>query len=190
MKPAVSVLLTMLACGASHALAADIVIELNPVQSHVTWTLGDVLHTVHGTFKLTRGTIRFDPATGKASGEIVVDAASGESGSGARDGRMHKNVLESTKYPAITFQPDRVEGAVNLEGDSAVRVHGLFGIHGGEHELTVPAKVHFANSQASATIDFPVPFVKWGMKDPSTLFLKVKDTVDIQVQAAGTATRQ
>jgi polyisoprenoid-binding protein YceI len=171
------------------ASAADVSIDLNPAQTKVLWTLGDVLHTVHGTFKLTRGTIHFDSATGKASGEIVVDATSGESGSGARDGRMHKNVLESAKYPTISFKPDHVEGAVNLNGDSQVQVHGVFAIHGGEHELTVPAKLHFASSQMNGTIDFLVPFVKWGMKDPSTMFLKVKDSVEIELQAAGSTTQ-
>jgi polyisoprenoid-binding protein YceI len=79
------------------ASAAEVTVELNPAQTRVGWTLGDVLHTVHGTFKLTRGTIRFDSETGNASGEIVVDAASGESGSGSRVGRMNKNVLESAR---------------------------------------------------------------------------------------------
>jgi polyisoprenoid-binding protein YceI len=168
------------------ARAAEIALELSPAQTHVNWTLGTVLHTVHGTFKLKSGTIRLDPATGKASGEIVIDAASGESGNGPRDGRMHKSILESGKYPAITFKPDRVDGTVNLDGDSRVEMHGSFGIHGAEHEVTVPAKVHLANAQMSATIDLAVPYVKWGMKDPSTLFLKCKDTVEIEVQAAGT----
>jgi polyisoprenoid-binding protein YceI len=173
---------------ASLARPAEITVELNPSQTHVIWTLGDVLHTVHGTFRLARGTIGFDPVTGKASGELVVDAASGESGNGARDGRMRKHVLESAKYPDITFKPDRIEGNVNLDGDSQVQLHGLFRIHGAEHELTVPAKVHFAHSHMDATIDFSVPFVKWGMKDPSTLFLKVKDTVEIEMQAVGSET--
>ena len=173
-------------CTASRA--AEITLELNPARTNVTWTLGSVLHTVHGTFRMTRGTIRFDPATALASGEMIVDAASGESGSGARDGRMHKNVLESAKYPVITFRPDRVDGAVNFDGDSQVQVHGSLGIHGAEHELTVPAKVHVSNSQMNVTLDFSVPYVKWGMKDPSTLFLKVKDTVEIEVRATLQAT--
>jgi polyisoprenoid-binding protein YceI len=117
---------------------------------------------------------------------MIVDAASGESGNGARDGRMHKHVLESAKYPAITFKPDRVEGTVNLDGDSRVQLHGSFGIHGTEHELTVPAKVHFSNSKMNATMEFLVPYVKWGMKDPGTLFLKVKDTVGIEVRTTAT----
>jgi len=166
--------------------AAELTAELDPAQTHVRWTLGDVLHTVHGTFRLTSGTIHVDLVTGNASGQIVVDAASGESGSGARDGRMHRNVLESARFPNITFRPDHVDGALNLDGDSDVRIHGSFGIHGAEHELTVPAKLHISSSQMSGTIDFVVPYVKWGMKDPSTLFLKVKDSVQIEVGAVGT----
>jgi polyisoprenoid-binding protein YceI len=171
------------------ASASEVTVELDPVQTRVGWTLGDVLHTVHGTFKLTRGTIHFDPETGEASGEIVVDATSGESGSGARDGRMHKNVLESAKYPIIGFKPDHVMGPIRMTGDSAVQVHGTFSIHGGEHELTASAKVHFAGNQMTGTVDFAVPFVKWGMKDPSTLFLKVKHSVEIELQTAGIVTQ-
>jgi hypothetical protein len=33
------------------------------------------------------------------------------------------------------------------------------------------------------TASFPVPYVKWGLKDPSTTFLHVKDTVDVKVEA-------
>jgi polyisoprenoid-binding protein YceI len=164
---------------------SEVTLELNPAQSQVTFTLSDFLHTIHGTFQLTRGTIRLDAVTGRASGEIVVDAASGRSGIRARDRRMRRNVLESSKYPSITFKPDRVVGALNPGGVSQVEIHGLFGIHGGEHEMTVPAKVDFSNSQMSATLNFSVPYVQWGMKDPGLLFLRVNDTVDIELRAAG-----
>ena len=75
--------------------AEDVQLHLDPASTKVEWTLGDVLHTVHGTFKLKRGDLRFDASSGKASGVLVVDATSGESGSGARDGRMHKSVLKA-----------------------------------------------------------------------------------------------
>src|SRR5438067_1613725 len=81
------------------ALCAEQTVLLTPENTNIEWTLSDPLHTVHGTFRLKRGSISFDTATGSASGEVVVDVTSGESGSGARDGRMHKSVLESAKYP-------------------------------------------------------------------------------------------
>ncbi len=60
-------------------------LALDPGQTHVEFMLSDILHTVHGSFKLKRGTIRYDFANGDAAGEIVIDAQSGESGSQARD---------------------------------------------------------------------------------------------------------
>jgi hypothetical protein len=50
--------------------------------------------------------------------------------------------------------------------------------------------VHSEHSQMNAALEFSVPYVKWGMKDPSTFILRVKDTVEIEVQAAGSQTRQ
>ena len=90
---------------ASSAIAQDAVLELDPAQTQFNFTLGDVLHTVRGTFKLKRGTVKFDPATGHASGLVVVDATSGNSGSNARDHKMHKDILESAQYPEVTFAP-------------------------------------------------------------------------------------
>jgi polyisoprenoid-binding protein YceI len=155
---------------------------IDPAQAKVDFTLGSLLHTVHGTFQLKRGTLSFDPQTGKASGELVVDAASGESGSPARDKRMHASILESARYPEITFRPDRVDGKVAAEGKSQVQLHGTFAIHGAEHEIVLPATVEAVAGQYNVSATFEVPYVKWGMKSPSTLMLRVSDKVEITIQ--------
>src|ERR1035437_10441527 len=146
--------LTLLAALAVSAAAQDTAFQLDPAQTSVNFTLGDILHTVRGTFHLKRGALQFEPASGKISGEIVVDAASGESGSGMRDRKMHKEILESERYPDIAFRPDHVEGDVTPQGKSSVRVHGIFTIHGSEHELTVPAEVQMAPGYWTATLHF------------------------------------
>jgi polyisoprenoid-binding protein YceI len=110
-----------------------------------------------------------------------VDAASGASGSGARDRRMHKNVLESGRYPEIVFRPDRVDGRVAPEGVSHVQLHGTFTIHGASHEITMPADVEAAGDEYQAVAHFTIPYAKWGMKNPSTLFLRVSDQVEITI---------
>ena len=92
--------------------ASQTVLSVDPAHSAVHWTLDSSVHTVHGTFRVKRGTVSFDSATGKASGEIVVDAASGESGNDSRDSKMHNEVLESSKYADVIFRPERVEGTV------------------------------------------------------------------------------
>src|SRR5581483_12511736 len=101
------------------------------------------------------------------------------------DGRMKKNILETQKYPDIVFAPDRVDGKLNPQGDSQVRVHGSFSIHGASHELTVPVTVHASPQAMDVDAHFDVPYVQWGMKNPSTLFLRVGDRVNIEIHAAG-----
>ncbi len=171
------------------AAAQQADLQLDPARTSVKFTLGDVLHTVHGTFQLKRGALQFDPASGKISGEIVVDAKSGESGSGMRDRKMHREILESERYPEITFRPDRVEGAVVDQGKSSVKVHGLFSIHGVDREITVPATVEMSSDHWTAAVHFTVPYAKWGMKNPSTLFLRVNDSVEIELATAGSLVR-
>jgi len=172
-----------------RANAEDMRLTLDPVATHVKFILPDVLHTVHGEFTLKSGAIEFDPVTARASGAIVVDAASGESGSRGRDSRMHKNILESAMFPEITFVPDRVDGVLQLQGDSEVGLHGMFQMHGSSHAVTLPARVHINGPDLTAAIKFPVPYVGWGLKNPSTFILRVADTVQIEIQTSGHLSR-
>ena len=178
-KPAIPFL-----CSAFLLQAAELQVQFVPSETHIQYTLTG-LHTVKGTFRFKSGSIRFDPSGGKASGMLAADAASGQSGDHARDDRMHKDVIQSAKYPEITFAPDWIEGTVKLEGDSSVQVHGTFAIHGGQHPLTAPAQVNITNGDVSLSTTFNIPYVEWGMKDPSKLIFRVNNTVKIDLQAAG-----
>lgn len=174
----------ILAVGASAA--QDRSLDLDARHTTVNFTLGDVLHTVHGTFRLKSGTLNLDATSNKLTGAIVVDAKSGQSGNGMRDRKMHREVLESDQFPEITFRPDRVEGNLSLNGKSSVRVHGIFSIHGIDRELDVPAQVEMSQDRWTAALHFAIPYANWGMKNPSTLFLRVSETVDIDITATGT----
>ena len=174
---------------AISAAAQRIDLNLDPSQTSVQFTLKDVLHTVHGTFRLKQGALQFDSGSGKVSGEIVVDAQSGDSGSSMRDRKMHREVLESETYPDISFRPIMVEGNLVDNGSSLVRVQGTFRIHGVDREISVPAVIQLSADHWIATVHFTVPYAKWGMKNPSTLFLRVEDTVAIDVSAAGRLVR-
>ncbi|MGC1373272.1 MAG: YceI family protein [Candidatus Sulfotelmatobacter sp.] len=179
----------LIGIASAEATAQTTTLHLDPQRTPINFTLGDVLHTVHGTFRAERGSLNFDAASGGLSGGIVVDARSGQSGNGMRDRKMHREVLESERYPEITFRPDRVDGTVSSQGKASVRLHGIFGIHGADHELTVPAEVELFPDHWTATLHFSIPYVNWGMKNPSTLFLRVSETVAIDVNAVGTITR-
>lgn len=167
------------------ASSNGIVLSIDPANCALHYTVDSTLHTVHGTFALKRGTMRLDPATGKAGGEIVADATSGDSGNAGRDKKMHKDVLESNRYREIVFHPDRVEGNVALQGASTVRVHGVFALHGSEHELVIPVHAEMQGDHWKGTASFSVPYVEWGLKNPSNFLLKVNHAVEIELQMAG-----
>jgi polyisoprenoid-binding protein YceI len=169
----------------SIAGAQKTTLQIDAAKTTVNFTLDAALHTVHGEFRAKPGTLQFDPASGQVSGEILVDAKSGETGNGMRDRKMHSEVLESANYPEISFRPDRITGAVASQGKSSVMVHGMFRIHGTDREITVPAQVEMAADRWSAAVHFTVPYAKWGMKNPSTLFLHVSESVEIDLVAAG-----
>jgi len=169
----------------SPVLAQNAVVQLDPTKSTVDFSVSDVLHTVHGQFRLKSGTVTFDPVTGKASGVVVIDAASGNTGNESRDRKMHREVLESQKYPEITFRPSHLEGTVAAQGDSQVALTGVINLHGQDHEIIMQARVHIEGTDVSTDVDFPVPYVKWGLKNPSTFILRVSGTVQVQMRAAG-----
>jgi len=171
---------------ATGSFGQERVFQLNPGQSEVDFTLADVLHTVHGKFQLKSGVLRFDPATGAASGELVVDATTGESGSNARDKKMKKDILETQKFPTIVFTPQKVVGSVAASGGSQVQMRGVMTLHGGAHPMTLVVPVQVNGDTATALVHFDVPYEQWGLKNPSTLFLRVSNTVQIDVHAVGT----
>jgi len=181
----VAILATVSLALVSPAAAQQTQIKLDPAKTRIEWTLGDVLHTVQGTFQLKSGTILFDAKTGEASGQVVVDATSGNSGNGMRDSKMKKEVLESSRYPEIVFSPKHVSGYVAGQESSTVQVAGSFAIHGGTHELTLTIPIVVKNTGVEAHTKFVVPYEEWGMKNPSTLFLKVEKTVQVSISSTG-----
>ncbi len=168
--------------------AQPVRLEFEPTSTTVEYKVDSTLHTVHGTFALTSGAIEFDTSTGEAQGELVVNAASGDSDNGSRDRRMNKAVLEAEKFAEIKFVADHVEGqAPSAAEDSEVKLHGQFLLHGTAHEMVLVAKLHHEHGAYKVSSSFEVPYVEWGLKNPSMLFLRVSDTVEIHVEAEAKA---
>jgi polyisoprenoid-binding protein YceI len=165
---------------------SQLLLNVDPAQSNVHWTLGSSLHTVHGTFSFKQGSLQIDSASGKVSGQIVADATSGNSGNDSRDKKMHKDVLESARFSEVIFRPDTFTGKLASHGDSTVEVHGVFVLHGSEHELTVPVKIALAGDHWTGSGGFSVPFIDWGLKNPSNWLLKVEHVVKVELELNGT----
>src|ERR1700674_2819249 len=165
--------------------AQEVAVQLDPVQTKIEFTLGSTLHTVEGTFKLKSGTIRLDPSTGKMSGSIIVNATSGQSGNEGRDRKMHREILESGKYPAIIFTPSQVKGTFDPKGPSKLEVSGQFSLHGQDHDLTLPIEIQPSGRQPQMATHITIPYIKWGLKNPSTFILRASDKVEIEIHATG-----
>lgn len=127
----------------------------------------------------------YDPQTGAIHGQIVVDAPSGQSGNRFRDRRMHREILETGRFPEISFRADHIDGKVTVPGASTVQVHGVFSIHGTDHEITLPTRLQIFPDHWVADLRFTIPYVKWGVKNPSTFLLRVSESVEIEVHASG-----
>lgn len=167
------------------ASAAPLALELDPAATRVGFVLPATGHDVHGDFHLRQGAITFEPQGGPASGDIVVDAGSGESGNGSRDRTMKEDVLEIAKFPAIVFHAERVDGALATNGPSTVTLHGTLDIHGTRHQVALPAKVEVKDGVLRGTTRVEVPFKAWGMHDPSMFILHVADVVGVEIALQG-----
>ncbi|MDP9049315.1 MAG: YceI family protein [Acidobacteriota bacterium] len=164
--------------------AAPLDINLSLSSTAIHWTLNTTVHTVHGTFKLKTGTLHIDPANGAASGQIVIDATSGESGDSARDKRMHEKVLESAKYPNITFRPTHVNGRVDLTSAGSITVDGIMNLHGQDHPMQITVNLRYKDASIASQSHFTIPFVEWGLKDPSFMMFRTEKVVTLDVDAS------
>ena len=173
---------------ASSAFAQHQTFTVDPNASQIAFALGGNGHHVNGTFHVQNGNVEFDPNAHSISGSVVVGAGSGNSGEPSRDKKMNKDVLNVERYSEITFTPQKFDGTIAPAGDSNIQVSGVFTLHGTPHDLTVPMQIHIDAGALTAKTHFVVPYVKWGLKDPSVFILKVAKEVDIDLTLVGKVT--
>ena len=174
---------------APAALAQRQTFVVNPDASEVKMTLKTTHELVNGTFHIQSGSIEFDRNAAKMSGSVVVVAGSGKTGNGSRDKKMNKDILKVEQYATVSFDPKAYTGAIAPSGDSTIQATGIFTLLGTPHEITVPILVHLEGTAATAKAHFVVPYVQWGLKNPSFLIWKAEDDVAIDLFLAGRVSR-
>lgn len=167
------------------ARPADQMLSLDIERTVIRFTVGATLHQVEGTVRVEHGKIRFHPEGGAASGEIVIDATSAETGNRRRDRDMHEKVLESDRFGTFVLRPTATTGVLAPSGPSQVELRGELEIHGGVHSISLPAELTVDGDRVTGTASLEVPYVDWGMKDPSKLLLRVKKLVKVEITLAG-----
>ena len=181
-----ALLLGLVPVAEAQSPATKVTVHLDTEKTEIHWTLHTTLHTVQGSFRLKGGIMTFDPKSGAAQGEFLVDVGTGESGDKTRDEKMQSEVLESRKYPEAFFHPVKVSGVLKPGGTANLTVEGTLNLHGADHPLTLQTTVQMNGSDAVATTHFIIPYAAWGMKDESRLLLRVDKEVSVDVMARGT----
>ena len=184
MKFAAPLLLTFVLSQA--ALAQHQTFALNPDASQVKMKLNTTHEVVDGTFHVQSGSIAFDRTSGQISGMIVVAAGSGKTGNDSRDKRMKKDILKVDQFTTVSFAPQTYSGTIPASGDSTLQVKGIFKLLGTPHEITIPMQIHMESNKATAAAHFVIPYVQWGLKNPSFLIWKAENDVTIDLNLVGT----
>lgn len=179
-------LLMMLAITtATVAEAQHQTFALNPGTSEVKITLKTNHEIVNGSFHVQSGNIEFDASSPALSGGVSVDAGSGKTGNDSRDKKMDKDVLVVQKYATVTFAPKSYTGTLAATGDSTIQVSGVLTLLGTPHDITIPMQVHIEGGSCTVKGHFVVPYVQWGLKDPSFLMWKAEKQVDVDLNLVG-----
>jgi polyisoprenoid-binding protein YceI len=89
------------------------------------------------------------------------------------------------KYPQITFTARHCDVQMEPDGAFHARLQGVMTVHGADHEMILDAEGHLSGGDIVATSHLSIPYVEWGMKDPSLLLLTVEKNVDIDVATTG-----
>jgi polyisoprenoid-binding protein YceI len=170
---------------APAALAQHQTFVVSPDASEVKMTLNTTHETVIGTFHVQFGSIEFDRSNSKMAGSVIVLAGSGKTGNDSRDKKMYRDILQIDQHATVSFEPKTYTGGIAASGDSTIQVTGIFTLLGTPHEIKIPMLVHLDGTSATAKARFVVPYVQWGLKNPSFLIWKADDDVAIDLNLVG-----
>src|SRR5580693_7710545 len=167
------------------ALAQHQTFTVNPDASEVKMKLNTTHEVVNGRFHVHSGSINFDRAASHISGIVIIAAGSGKTGNDSRDKKMNKDILKVDQFATVSFAPKTYNGTIAASGDSTIQVSGVVTLLATPHDLTIPMQIHIDGSKATTKGQFIVPYVQWGLKNPSFMIWKADNDVAIDLNLVG-----
>jgi hypothetical protein len=73
-------------------------------------------------------------------------------------------------------------GSLAPSGPSELLLAGVLSLHGVDHSLTLPVQARVAGEVVSAETAFEIPYVAWGLRNPSLLFLRVAPVAEVNLR--------
>ncbi len=179
-------ILLALACAAFPALAQ--IYQIDPRHSHVSWAAAHFgVSTYRGKFTRSSGSLTIERAANTGSVQVVIDAASQQSGDDRLDKHLSgEDFFNVAKFPTVTFGAPSVQ----LVGEAPARVPGTLTMLGVTRPVTLEISRFrcmdhpFQKTRELCGGDATVTIKRseWGMKH---LIPAVSDDIrlDIQLEA-------
>ena len=180
-----SCLAAALALAAAPAAPDTAVLQLDPQATKISFHFGATWKGVQGKLAMREGQITLLPENGLAAGRIVLDLGSAETGVARRDRKMREKILETPTYPLAVFYPERIDGHLHREGSSDLQIHGRLDFHGASHEIGIVSTATTHGDRVTANGFFTIPYISWGLRDPSFFILRVAKEVQVEIRAVG-----
>jgi polyisoprenoid-binding protein YceI len=168
----------------------------------VSFTSNAPVEIIHGNTNQISGEVLFDDsfkfdARHPFKINFSVDLTRIDTGMDMRNEHMRTTFLETAQYPRATFQAERItlDAKPDLRKSQTVKLAatGNFTVHGVTVQKTIPLTVAYTPRTAGkpATIrivgKFPVPLEQHHIKRPEALFVRLADTVYVDLDMKGIA---
>ncbi len=163
-----------------------LVVEPGAIQVH--FAVGAVFHTVRGTARAHSAAMSMNTETGEMLGQVAVAAGSLATGLAWRDHRMHEQVLRTEEHPDIQLQLISAEGTLDLQRGGTLQVEGTLHLAGTVNPLSFPVELRITDPgerEVHFQGGFHVPYVRWGLRDPSAVLLRVDKEVRVTFAGRG-----
>ena len=164
---------------APNSSAPRLVLRLDGARSVVSFDAKAFLHGFSGRTSKVRGAIRLADQERLSDAEacIRIDAASLETGIGARDAIMRDDHLETRAFPTIAFDLTQVEQARRAAGGWEFTARGRLTLRGVAREILLSIRAGRDGQAVRLTGTAPVKMSDYGIPVPKLLFLGVEDQV-------------
>jgi polyisoprenoid-binding protein YceI len=171
------------------AIAAPETYNIDPNHTYPNFTINHLgFSTMHGRFGKTAGQITIDQGKKTGSVDVVIDAASVDTGFQKRDDHLRSpDFLNAVEYPDITYKSTKVtlhdgggatvEGNLTMVGVSNPVTLKVMSINCGIHPMDPTKKKYVCGFDATATIkrsDFGVKFALPAIGDEMEITLEVE----------------
>ena len=180
MKKIISLVLVLLVGSLSYA-GQDL--KLTKKSGDIEFTAKGPIVRVSGKGQGVEGDLKV--VDGKASGTLILNLKSLESGISLRDDHMKNKYLEVEKFPNAELTLTNIKMPKKLKGK--VKFVGMLKLHGVEKQVSGVAKVKGVKSgKLKITADLKIKFVDFKIPVPSFKLVSLGEDVKIKIKATAT----